>query len=990
MKPERWHQIDRLFHSTLERPHLEQAKFLSESCDGDEDLRCEVESLLRAHNNDTDLFDVPAFEVSTEFFAECLAGLMAGQQIGPYKVISPLGIGGMGEVYLAHDRRLDRKIALKLLTPDLARDHNRVRRFEQEARAASALNHPNVCVIHEIAQAKDGRHFIAMEHIDGVTLRERIAGRPLTVREALRIADQVAAALAAAHAAGMVHRDIKPENIMLRKDGYVKVLDFGLAKLSEPESAGPAEPSSRVSNVHTEPGMQMGTVKYMSPEQLREGPVDERTDVWSLGVVLYEMVSGATPFEEGSRNEIIASILKRQPARLQFPNSVPADFRRIVARAVDKDADKRYRAISALAADVRSLRERLGAEIPESLVSPADEASTYLKRRRQVRKSSGQTSVLWSSALTFASRTAGNVLTEIKGRPRTTVLAGMATVLVLLFGLNWFRPRGPEALSGFQSITMALLTNGGQTLLAAISPDGKSFAHIEKRDGKQELLVTSVLTSGASVVIAPRDVFYHGLVFSPDGNYLYFTGSDKKTDSGTLYQISLPGGEQRKVLEGVDSPVSFNSTGSKFSFVRFDPARGAYALMIADSDGANERAIARRSDGNGLSLGGPAWSPDDRTIVCGAGWWDDGHHMTLIAVDVAGGQEQPVTQQQWFSISQIAWLKDKNTLVFSAQEHPVSPSQLWRISYSSGDSARLTNDVKDYTGVSLPHDGSRIVSVGRDYVSKIWIAPEGDASRARSIANRVGVWSYGLAWTRKGKIVSSSMAGKNLNISLLEPDGSKQTQLTFNAGDNYSPATSPDGRFIVFSSNRTGRFNIWRMNADDGSDPTQITFSDGNFYPSCSSDSQWIAYDNQNQTTLTVWKVPMSGGVPVQLSDKYSRMPVISPDGQSIACRYYIQEGRKGIAIIPISGGAPTRLLPIPIVDWQSVQWTSDGQALTYVDMHNGVSNLWTYEVSTGATKQITNFTTEEIFSYAWSPDYKQLACERGAAVSNVTVVDPQ
>src|SRR6266550_1236959 len=282
MKPERWQKIDQLFHSTLEWPVPERAHFLSQECGDDEDLQHEVESLLLAHERDGNFLDGPAYEVSTEFFADCLTGLLADQQIGPYKILSPLGIGGMGEVYLAQDKRLGRRIALKLLSPDFARDLHRVRRFEQEARAASALSHPNVCVIHEIAETEDGRHFIAMEHIDGITLRERIARRPFSVRKALAIAEQVAAALSAAHAAGVVHRDIKPENIMLRKDGYVKVLDFGLAKLSESHSGRPnINENSTVAHVHTEPGTQMGTVRYMSPEHLRERPVDVRADVWS-------------------------------------------------------------------------------------------------------------------------------------------------------------------------------------------------------------------------------------------------------------------------------------------------------------------------------------------------------------------------------------------------------------------------------------------------------------------------------------------------------------------------------------------------------------------------------------------------------------------------------------------------------------------------------------------------------------------------------------
>jgi predicted Ser/Thr protein kinase len=236
MTSERWQRIDQLFHRTLDCAPENRANLLSEACRGDAVLRNEVESLLRAHEQDWTLIDVPAYELAADFLADAVGGLPAGQQIGPYKILSQLATGGMGEVYLAHDHRLGRKIALKLLPADFARDQHRVRRFSQEARAASALSHPNVCVIHEVGKTTDGRHFIAMEYIDGITLRERIAHGPLSLSQTLAVAEQIAAALAAAHAAGVVHRDIKPENIMLRPDGYVKVLDFGLAKLSESQS----------------------------------------------------------------------------------------------------------------------------------------------------------------------------------------------------------------------------------------------------------------------------------------------------------------------------------------------------------------------------------------------------------------------------------------------------------------------------------------------------------------------------------------------------------------------------------------------------------------------------------------------------------------------------------------------------------------------------------------------------------------------------------
>jgi len=227
----------------------------------------------------------------------------------------------------------------------------------------------------------------------------------------------------------------------------------------------------------------------------------------------------------------------------------------------------------------------------------------------------------------------------------------------------------------------------------------------------------------------------------------------------------------------------------------------------------------------------------------------------------------------------------------------------------------------------------------------------------------------------------------NLNIWRIDADGSNQTQLTVNAGDNYTPATTPDGRFIVFSSNRNGSFNIWRMEAEDGANPQQLTFDDGNFYPSCSADNQWIAYDNRKGAPTTIWKAPLDGGTPVQLTREYARMPVFSPDNRFIACRYEIEPGLLGIAILLPEGGKPVKLLRIPIRDWQRVQWIEDGRALSYIDTANGVSNIWSYDVDSGATKQLTYFNIDQIFAYAWSPDFKQLATQRGTTVSDVTII---
>ena len=381
MTPDRWQTIKEIFNAAVLLPPEERAVFLAAACGDDEAVRSEVASLLAAHASDEGFLAVPAFALGAELLTDLSGGPAAGDQIGPYKILSELGSGGMGDVFLAQDTRLGRNVALKLLPVELARDLQRVRRFEQEARTASALNHPNVCVIHEIGKTSDGRQFIAMEYIEGVTLRTRLGQKRMTLTEALDVGAQVAWALEAAHAAGVVHRDIKPENIMLRRDGYVKVLDFGIAKLNENISQPSAlAEASTLGKVHTDPGTRMGTVKYMSPEQLRERPVDERTDIWSLGVVLHEMATGATPFAARTTNETIAAILERQPLSFTAGGEhMPAGFRQIIKKALSKNRRERYQKVSSLAADLRQLRRQIDAGSQDELRGPETVAKEEAK-----------------------------------------------------------------------------------------------------------------------------------------------------------------------------------------------------------------------------------------------------------------------------------------------------------------------------------------------------------------------------------------------------------------------------------------------------------------------------------------------------------------------------------------------------------------------------------------------------------------------------------
>src|SRR5437660_2794785 len=430
---EQWQRIKAVFHSAQECPPAERASFINRACGDDESMRQEVESLLAADETNENFLGAPAYELMAGVLADEKVEFVAGQEVGPYTILSSLGTGGMGQVYLAKDARLGRKVALKLLPFDFARDHGRVRRFGQETRAASARKHPNVCVIHEIGQTNNGRHFIAMEYIDGITLRDRLARKPRKLLEALDLAAQVAWALEAAHAAGIVHRDIKPENIMLRKDGYVKVLDFGIAKLNERLSKlNDINEASTIDKVQTEPGMRIGTVNYMSPEQLREVSVDARTDIWSLGVVLHEMVTGTTPFGARTTNETIAAILGRQPIEFAPPsNEVPAAFQHIVKRALGKKRRERYQRVKDLADDLRKLRQQIATSAPQEFSSqPMSSKQSAEDFPTPIAVDDRSTTLERTKAL--AVRTAESILSEIKEHPKATTLAGLTAVVVLL------------------------------------------------------------------------------------------------------------------------------------------------------------------------------------------------------------------------------------------------------------------------------------------------------------------------------------------------------------------------------------------------------------------------------------------------------------------------------------------------------------------------------------------------------------------------------
>ena len=495
-------------------------------------MREEVESLLRSYEVAGSFMESPAVA-----HADLEQKLTPGQRVKHYQIVNLIGEGGMGEVYLATDTILGRRVALKVLPTFVSKDPERLRRFTQEARAASRLSHPNVCVVHEIGETDDGRPFIAMEYVEGITLRERIRDQAMKLGDVLDIAIQVAEGLIAAHEAGIVHRDIKPENIIIRPEGYVKILDFGLAKLTERHKSATTTTMPTLL-FHSTPGVVIGTAAYMSPEQARGVAVDERTDIWGLGVVLYEMASGRAPFTGETPTDVVVAIVERdQPPISQHVEGAPPELERIVKKALRKDRNERYQIVKEVAIDLRSLRRELevNSALERSIAPGVGLGSDY------ARASTGRDRIVETKELQQARTT----IMPARSRNRTWIVAVAAALIVAIvgFGIYKMRPRSETKMPvPFERIEVTKLTTNGNSLMAAISPDGKYVAYVINEGGKQSLWLRQVEINSNAQMIPPREGRYLGVAFAPDGNFIYFAyaGSDRN-DAGQIYKIPVLG-----------------------------------------------------------------------------------------------------------------------------------------------------------------------------------------------------------------------------------------------------------------------------------------------------------------------------------------------------------------------------------------------------------------------------------------------------------------
>ncbi len=986
MTPERWQQVREIFHSALQYAPAERSAFLTSACGSDAALRDEVESLLKADEKDGSFIDSPAYEAAAELFTEGKAGLRAGQRTDSYEIVSFISRGGMGEVYLAQDRRLNRKVALKVLPADLTREVDRLRRFEQEARAASALNHPNIITIFEIARI-DSLHVIATEFVEGKTLRQVLSGPPLELNEALGIAIQIADALNAAHQAGIIHRDIKPENIMLRPDGYVKVLDFGLAKLAEESSAAvAAEAPTR--QIRTGSGVVIGTAGYMSPEQARGKEVDARSDIFSLGAVIYEMVAQRRPFEGETPSDTLAAILKTDPPPIsELMPEAPPELVRIINKTLKKDREQRYQVVKELLVDLRALKqdldfqEKMGAARP---AKPLRTAATTVV--------TPQTSEIRNAISTITD----SLSIEINRHKAVAVIALAVVIAVLAGGAFALYRLTRRSTPRFQTTRITRLTNSGKVIDATLSPDGRYVVYVLSDARKQSIWIRQVTTANDKVVVPPADVGVFGITVSRDGNDLYYV-IKQNLDKGTLYRMPIFGGTPTKILEGIDAPVSFSPDGKRMAVIRGNyPGEGESALLLANADGTDEQVLARRKRPEHfvpIFFTGPSWSSDGALVAATVS--KVGEPSQVVVFRVRDGNEQILLRTGFSYIGRTEWLPDMSGLLVIAGATTADP-QVWLLSYPNGTMRAITNDLDQHRAIGLNDEADKFVTVVASGLVNVWVAPEGDAKQAVQVpVGNLGFYGAGgnsAGWTPDGRIVFPSNESGRIDLWIMDPDGGNRKQLTANSGRNVGAVVSPDGQYIIFTSTRSGTQAIWRMNLD-GSNPKPLTHGVSDGHPSISPDGKWVVYTSLGATKPTAWRVSIEGGEARELTPKVSINPLVSPDGQFVAYLYpeshdpFAPPNR--IAVIPFEGGEPIKTLQFPpAVRINTIaQWSPDGKSIHYTATNNNVTNIWSQPLDGGPAKQITDFKDSLMSGFAWSRDGKILACTRGMQMRDAILI---
>jgi serine/threonine protein kinase/sugar lactone lactonase YvrE len=921
VKEARAKSVESIFHEALARPEADREKYLAGACQGDQELYRKVASLLGAHQETGGLLEDGPLALFAKD-AEPAPAFAEGARVASYRIVRLLGKGGMGEVYEAYDERLKRRVALKTLRPSLAGDSARVERLKREALAASALNHPNILTIYDFGWEGDTQ-FIVSELVEGASLRELIGD--LSMSDALDCARQIGEALKAAHAAGIVHRDIKPENIMVRPDGYVKVLDFGLAKLGSSLQPGKRiEEQPQQSSIVSVPGMLIGTISYMSPEQARGQAVDFRTDIWSWGVVLYEMLAGRRPFAG------VAAILDQEPK----PPCQDQGLNQIVAKALSKPLEARYQAMGDALWALAELR-------------PKPKPKPWSPWRRNL---------LWTAM----------------------ALSIVLSAVAVRYWIYWNSMREP-----FRIRSMVPITTSGNVTVGAISPDGNYAAYVTEESRGQALKIMQMGSRAETEKLPPLPGKFWGLTFSPDGQFIYYVLVQNSL--GKLYRLPLIAGEPKLVAEDVDSPVSFAPDGSRFVFRRNSHNRRESSLIVSAVPSGEEMTLSTLKYPDSF-WPRPLWSPDGTSVLCGiyVGSQADAV-IKIVSIRISDKTSIESSSQSWDRIGKPVWIKQGHGIVIAARAAGSNRSQLVEVDLPKGTVTPVSHDTEDYLDLDATAGANKIVGVSVHRESSLWVTRLDGPEAPRMVAS--GKYDFA-TWTKSGQVISQTDTGGEPDLWSIDVKTGATRRITDDPYNETDPRVTPDEKYVVYSSNREGGRHLWRSNLD-GSGLVRLTSGASyDYQPALTPDGKWIVYTSSRNGPWSLWKVALNGGPPSQVSSEISQQAEVSPDGAFIACNYFHSGVREWLTVILRSDTGQLARSFSGMPGRATVHWSPDGKGLLYLATANGVSNVWFQAIDGGLPRQVTHFSEETIFAFSPSPDGHSLALIRGRETENLVLLE--
>ncbi len=863
----------------------------------------------------------------------------------------------MGVVFEAVDQKLGRHVALKLLIETAHNDSSALERFWREARAASSFNHPGICTIHELNESAE-TPFIVMELMEGSSLEKLYRGHVMPYSKLLEMGVQLADALDVAHRKGILHRDIKPSNIFVTNSGQVKILDFGLAKLDSTAADAPTAVSTLTTS-----GSTMGTVAYMSPEQARGEPLDARSDLFSLGVVLYEMATGRHPFAGATTAVVFDRILNESPvAPISLNPELPIEFETILNKTLEKDRELRCQFAGELRADLKRLQRKSG-----SGSGPTAQASRT--------PSPGSS----SSAAVLAAR---------KSR-RLAIVAACLVILAAAGFAAWrFWPRARP----FATVSVSQITNVGTIEKIALSGDGRFLAEVKNDKGQRTLWVRNTATNTDTQILGPFANEYIGIAFSPDGNYLYFVRPTAESSiMNALYVMPVFGGTPRQLIYNIDSIVSFSPDGSRFTYLQFTPERKDQSseIHIANKDGSdNQMVYATREE-----IGPPAWSPKGNRIA----WISTvgPAKFALQSFEIASKKLTSFAAPPDISFSDlanVAWMPDgRHLLTFYVRPHS-DHSQIGMVTLPSGDFHPVTNDVSSYSELAFSADGRTLATVLTNIDSSVaWYKPEGGVPLSTTALR---ITPFRIAWANEDRLLFTI---PRVDIGWI--DRATGEVHTFDLGEIAAGdyiTTCPDGH-ILFAGFPKGATEAWvfRMDADGGN-IVQLASGGITPAPGCSSDGREVYYfvEENQMSKASLWSVPLSGGTPRQiLPAEATLFYAISPDGRMAAWTIDLPKARWNI--FDLTSGHAVSQIPLDTSDMgsedaSSVRFSPDNRAAVYSVLRNGGRTLLYQPLDGSAPHPLLDPAQEVIPDFGWSPSGKQLALVRQKSSSDVVLIKDQ